>query len=74
MFHDLYHRLTPWLKPVSATGANANGAHLIEIWENTALVVSIRCEPLGEHLIYIECCIIIGDALYFPIILVYNVV
>ena len=30
----------------------ANGVHLSAIWENTAHVQCIRCEPLGEHLIH----------------------
>ena len=33
----------------------ANGVHLSAIWENTALVQWIRCEPLGEHLRLIHC-------------------
>ena len=35
----------------------ANGVHLIEIWENTALVQWIRCEPLGEHIIHWTCAV-----------------
>ena len=31
---------------------DANAVHLSETLENTALVRWIRCEPLGEHLIY----------------------
>ena len=30
----------------------ANGVHLSAIWENTALVQWIRCEPLGEQFIH----------------------
>ena len=30
----------------------ANDVHLSVIWENTALVQLIRCEPLGEHLFH----------------------
>ena len=33
----------------------ANGVHLSAIWENTALVPWIRCEPLGEHFIHRIC-------------------
>ena len=35
----------------------ANGVHLSAIWENTALVQWIRCEPLGEHRIHWTCAV-----------------
>ena len=35
----------------------ANGVHLSAIWDNTALVQWIRCEPLGEHLIHWICAV-----------------
>ena len=35
----------------------ANDVHLSAIWENTALVQRIRCEPLGEHLIHWTCAV-----------------
>ena len=35
----------------------ANGVHLSAIWESTALVQWIRCEPLGEHLIHWTCAV-----------------
>ena len=35
----------------------AIGVHLSTIWENTALVQWIKCEPLGEHLIHWTCAV-----------------
>ena len=34
-----------------------NGVLVSAIWENTALVQGIRCEPLGEHLIPWTCAV-----------------
>ena len=33
----------------------ANGVCLSAVWQNTTLVQWIRCEPLGEHIIYWTC-------------------
>ena len=44
---DVTDKLRKWLY--------ANGVRLSAIWENTALVQWIRCEPLGEYLIHWTC-------------------
>ena len=41
----------------------ANSVHLGAIWENTALVQWIRCEPLGEHPIHWTCAVFYHIAL-----------
>ena len=37
---------------IGLLGLIGNGVYVCAIWENTALVQRVRCEPLGEHLIH----------------------
>ena len=40
----------------------ANDVHLSAVFENTALVEGIRCEPLDEHLIPLTCAVFFHTA------------